>query len=689
MPRPYRLLATAALACVCAAALAQQSLIKLSSFPALSVADGRSTTTISAEVRDTSGRPVADGTRIVFNTTLGSFRESVATTANGIARVILVSGGAPGIAKITATALNGQAAPTTFEFEFVGDRSMLSNAREYIELVAPGVMHYTGDSRVMGASGANKGVSLRYRDIAIDADDMQLSISTYELRARKARVKIGKFTKDFDQLYMKLDQRRGVGTTTYRSKRPQWPVAYLNGLAFVSEDANGNLSTAAPLEEDRYGLVELKGANISPASLAARNTSFEFEDLSGAPSRVAAKKAVIFPNRQIQFQRADIYVADSRVMKLPLFQVNLMQNNTPVVMEQMVNVNDNQVALNYPHYLSLKPGMTSLLRFRTGEQLGRGAATSRGAFLDYEMNWNRGDRMEGSMAFRGIGRTDWSLGLNQYLRIDDRSSVTAQFEMPGGRSIFGSGSVNRQFDGFQISFNANANQSIRGFRNTNQDMSLVAEKDPTKVGKLPVRLYYGFVANSSAYSSVTDGGPGNKDLIQSRSQNSAGLRVRLQSLPVKLDGATSLVTSFSASQLSGRNVASGLTLLGHATLSRRLSSSTSVLMNYDFTRDGFNDRAIGMHRLTLQGFFNAGRTNASIFASRSLDVDRMNIFGDLSYRVGGLWRISGSYTLDRILGSTFLDYNLVLGYRIGWREVGLMWSKRTGRIGIQLLGASF
>src|SRR5438477_2879440 len=103
--RHFRVLALAVLGCSYSLVLADQ----LNAFPSVSVADGRSTTTITADIRDSGGRPVADGTRVVFNTTLGSFRDSVATTTNGIARVILVAGTAPGVARITATPLAGGA----------------------------------------------------------------------------------------------------------------------------------------------------------------------------------------------------------------------------------------------------------------------------------------------------------------------------------------------------------------------------------------------------------------------------------------------------------------------------------------------------------------------------------------------------------------------------------------------------
>lgn len=676
----YLALATATLSCV--SAYAQQTLVKLSSYPSVSVSDSRSTTTITAELRDSAGRVVPDGTRVVFNSTLGTFRESVINTLNGVARAVLVSGAQPGIARITATPLSGTASPGQLEFEFVANREMLSSAKEYIEFVAPGIMHYTSDTRIIGASGADKGVNLRYRDITVDANDMQFNLARFELRARKARLKIGKQVREYDALFMRLNQRKGYGITTYTTHRTKFPVLVPHGIGYAYLDRDEKLAFDTPPEEERYGVVEVRLTEDVPTRAQPPADAFEMTDLSFATSRVSAKKAVIFPNKQIQFHRAEIYVADTKVMRLPLFQLSLLGGNSPLITDQLVNVSDNNVAINYPHFLSLKPGQTSLLRFRTGDSYGRGLGTSRGAFLDFETTWNHGDAMDGGLTFRGIGRSDWGLGFRQFNRFDDRTSGFVQLDMPAGKSLFGSGSLARQFPGYQVSLSANANRSIRGLNYSSQDLSLVAEKDPIKMGALPFQLFYGLTANTS--STKYEGS-------EARSQTSTGVRTRLQSLPITLDKKSTITTSLSASKVAGQNVGSGFQFQGNATLSRRITNSASAILAYDYTQDGYNDAVAGKHRLSAQSYMNSGRTGIRLFGSRSLDVDRMNMFADLEYRPKKEWVLRSSYTFDHYSdqfgGSSFLDTQISFGYIIGWREVGLVYSRRTKRIGIQLLGA--
>ena len=68
-------------------------------------ADGTSTSTIKAAVRDINNNPVADGTAVVFATDLGTLNYTITGTINGVATVMLTSGTVPGRATVTATSL--------------------------------------------------------------------------------------------------------------------------------------------------------------------------------------------------------------------------------------------------------------------------------------------------------------------------------------------------------------------------------------------------------------------------------------------------------------------------------------------------------------------------------------------------------------------------------------------------------
>jgi hypothetical protein len=621
---------------------ADSGLIKVSAFPSMSVADGRSTVTVSAEIRDTRGVLAPSGTQVVFSCTGGSsFREPVVKSQNGIAHAVLVAGSTPGIQRITVTALSFNAT-SSFDYELVADRSLLSSAKEFIEIVAATRLFYSMDQKTIGAASVDKGVSIRYRDIEIDADEVQIDVPTYEVRAKKASLKMGKI---------------------YQS--PSFELVPLAGQAMPRIR-----------QTTRFGMVEITPLAIKPPTPTQNFDHFEFKDLTETETTIAAKKAVAFPRKGIQFHKAEILLGEAKVMKLPLFQVNLY-GNTPLLTEQIVNVNDNQLAVNYPHYLSLKPGETSLLRLTTGESYGRGYGANSGLFLNYERNWNRGDDMDGGLTFSGINRSDWGVGARHYQRLDDRSSMNAQIEFPAHRSVYGSGSVSRLFNGFSMSLNGSSSRSLRGLDYTSQQYSLIAEKDPTKVGKLPLRLYYGVTA--SALKTRSDN--------FAYSQQSAGVRARLQLQSQNLDKNTSLSGSFLVSKLYGTNVLSGLALVGDLSVRRALSKDASLSVGYNYTEDGFTSKFIGRQSLNAQAYYSAGRTNFSAYATRSLDLERFNYFVDASYRLSGLWRFSYAYTASRYLSDGFFDNNLTLGYLFGGREFGLTWLGRKKRFAIQILSA--
>ncbi len=663
--KKFGLLATLALALVAPLAMADTGQIRtISAFPTMSVADARSTVTITALVVNSKGSPVPDGTQVTFSSTLGTFRSELVTTQGGRAQAILVAGGVPGTAIITVRTPG--TAPATYEFEFLSDRSLLSTAKEYVEIVAPGYMSFSMDQKIIGAAGPNKGVHIRYRDVDIDADDMQLNIPTYELRLKKARVKFGDIEQEFDECYIKLNQRKGFGVTTYQAPTPVSMKGLGRTFEFILED------------RPKYGVVEFNSNGVKPYSRTLSATAFEFQDLSSSMSMVSAKKAIVFPRKEVQFQKAEVLVGGVKIMKMPLYSVSLISGGT-LVTDQIVNVNDNQLAVDYPYYLSLKPGETSALRFRTGQRYGRGTSVSRGLFLDYELNWNRGDEMDGGLTISSIARKDWSIGLKQFMRFDSRSTGSAMIEMPAGKSVFGNLNYNHQLDGWNLNFFGNANHALTGTKFNSQGLSMSLEHDPIKVGKLPIQLFYGFTADHKMASTFAG-----------RSQQTGyGLRVRSQLNPTRLDPQTTMNASFSVAQLYGQNVAGGLTLLGTGSITRQLGPEAALTTTYDYSQDPFNSRLLGQHRLSLQAFYNSGRTGFNFFGTRSLDIDRMSYYADVNYRVSGLWRILGSYTFDKYLTDTYMDYNATIAYRLGIREIGLTWSHKSKRFGIQVFGATF
>lgn len=660
----YRLILILGVALAAKFGWAASATIEMTSFPTMSVADGRSTVTVTALVRDLNGKLVPDGTRVLFSTDSGSFRENVVATQNGIARSILQAGTTPGVAKISASVITYQA-KADIDFEFVSDRSLLSSSKDFVEIVAPKDLQYSMDSKTVGASGEDRGVVLQYKDIEIRADDVQLNVPMYEVRAKNAILKIGKEEREFGQLYFRLNQRMGFGITNYRY-RPVDIQPMGQAIRFVEGE-----------EVETYGIAEVRPGSVKRPDGQVASSLFNFIDLSDSTTLINAKKAIAYPRKEVQFQKADVYVGGARIMRLPLFKVSLF-GQTPVVTDQMLKINDNQVAVDYPYYLSLKPGQTSLLRLNMGQNAGRNIVGNRGIFVNYEYSWNKGDDMQGEVVVNGLGRSDWGITARNYWRLDSTSEASAQLDFPSHRAIYAGVGYSKQFQGYSLTLNANDNRTLRGLASGYRQAVLSLDRDPIKVGKLPIRVTYGLTASTQAQNSL-----GNN-----YSQTAYGIRSTARLNPIYFSRQTAFSGSLTVSKLQGSHTRSGLTILGNMSLSQAFRDG-GVMLSYDFMDDGFNSRFMGRHQLSARANFNVGVLSANFFGSRSLDMDRTSVQLDAGYRFARDWRLSYAYTLDRFFGESFFDYNFILGYRIGYREFGLTWSHRTKRFGFQVLGTTF
>ena len=691
--RPLRASFATALIAASVVAAAGTYSIRLSPFPTAEVADGRSQVVVSAQVLS-DGRSVPDGTQVVFETNLGSFRESVVRTTGGWARATLVAGGVPGIAHIKASVTGGDATGTTVDVELVKSREELSIARETVETTSTGSLLYANDIKILEGIAPNKGVIVRYRDLEIHADTLQIDLRSFTLKARRATVRRGRRTVEYDSLFLDLPRHTGYGLTNFPTTRPEYAGAYPGGIAFTEFDAKGEPIVAA--RRMRFGMVQIGRDGDMALAEPLQNDPFAMADLADSPSTVGSRKAVVYARREIQFHRADIFVNNTKVMKFPLFVVSLNSaSGSPLVTDDLLNVNDNQIALNYPHYLTLKPGLTSLLRFRTGERNGQGLSGSRGAFLDYELKWSRGDDMQGGFTVSGMGRTDWTAGASQFWRLSDRTSATLEAASPGGHSVFGSGNVSHAFGQYSLGLRGSQTHSLNerdrlrnGFSDV-QNYSLSLDRNPVRLKRTPLQFGYGLTANDSR-SVVPNVVNKQIDGLRTLTNRGAGFTARTFSDSINLDATSTLNGSFSATKLFGPQVTGGgLGLNGALNLNHRFSTSTSAMLTYNFLQDGISEEIMGRHSLGLNGNYGLGNTNLSLWMTKGIGVERMSVSGEASYRLSSVWRLSYSHFLTRFAGSSLTEYFYVLGYKIGWREVGLTWSSRTRRPGVQLANVNF
>ena len=247
------------------------------------------------------------------------------------------------------------------------------------------------------------------------------------------------------------------------------------------------------------------------------------------------------------------------------------------------------------------------------------------------------------------------------------------------RSLLGTVNYNRDLNNYQFNLTANGSRSLGSQRNDSQQLSMNLDSNPIKLGKSPFNFTYGLqgISQGSNLAGTT------------YSQTEIGLDTRLQMTPIALAKQTNLNSYAAVGKFVGHNANRALSITAGTSLSTKISSNWDVLFAYDFIDDGFSNQFAGMHRLSLQTGITLKRINANFMGVRSLDIDRSNYQTDLSYQLAKQWRFGYFNTYDRFLGSGFFDSGARLMYTYAARDFGVIYSQRTHRFGLQIMGATF
>jgi len=613
--------------------------IQLTAYPLLSVADGRSTVTITAVIRNSSGSTVSDGTIVRFSTTAGSFRDADVRTTAGTARAVLVAPNSPGVVTVTASA-SGVNAVSTYDVEFVRDRSMLNSARQYAEITGPDYLVYHSDQKIVSATGKDKTAKLTFRDFKIAADDMQINVSTMVVVATQASLSLGGKTIECKRLKYALNQRRGSA------------IAEIDG---------------------KIQYVKITAAEAKPDAQGMTPTEFDFADVGLSRSSIQATRIIAFPNREIQFHNAKLFVGDTKVLQFPLYALKPNGEGT-LFSDQLVSFENGGLVLNYPQYLSLSPNFTSVLRLRSGQDYSRGGSSSQGIYLDFENHYMIGDKADGSLGLANIGRDDMGLTWRHTHRIDDSTTASAMLDMPGFKSLYGNMNVNRDFNGFTAQLSGTSSHSLRGIATQNERLDFTADTNTKRIGSLPLSYSVGFTATSAHALYGTT----------STEEQGVGIRNRVLLAPLPLWQGANLTGSLTVTRLWGDARSSGFKILSTITAASSLGRNGSIRLSYDYAQDEFTSELLGRHRLTADVALDMGPLSATIMGSKALDIDSFQLFADVSWQFSKLWRVGSALSWDRYLKEMVTDHLLWLGYSLGGREIALTYSPSTQKFGFQL-----
>lgn len=631
-------------------------------FPAIAVGDGRTPVTISIEVRDSTGRLVPDGTQVVIATTLGAIADSVVVTRNGIARLTMLAPTQAGIAKITAS-VPRLSTNVTVDYEFVGSAQELNQLQDFIEVSGPEKLLFASGPRIIMISAPNKKARVTFRNIEIRADDLQINVPQFEVRARNAILKISGKEVAFRELYYQLNRKAGYGVGTVMRLRPQGKAEWPTKISVV--------------ERPVVGILELTGIEQKEHKGATSQRWFELEDVAGLGIDVRSRSATVWPYRYIYFRQAEVTLEGKRLLKLPLLKMGT-QPNAPLLGEQVLSVTNSQIALTYPYYLSLKPESSSLVRIRSGFRSSTGTGATGGNFVDFEHRWNKGATSDGTLLIRGISRGDWSAGIQQYLRLSDTLTVNMLVDSPSHASLFGNLQVAKQFAKTSLNYTVSNSRSLKGFAFGSVNHQMALDNVPVELGRSGVSYTLGLAATH--FDSRSGG--------VSRSSSNIGIRGRLYTNSVRLAKGTSANSSLSLTHRLARNQSQGTAIQWTTSLYQTLGRFGGLQFGYDFFEDPISSFDSGRHRISASATWDQGRLSLGLYGGKTLDARRYNLTGRIGYGLGSTWRFQAVHSLDRYTDSYFGETSLILSRPIQGIEVGVSYSSRTRRLGLELLGAS-
>lgn len=613
------------------------SSIYLRANPDSIIADGKSVTTLSAEVRDSSGNTVADGTLVNFSTTLGVVA-STATTTAGVARVRLTSDTTIGTALVSAWVTDGGAV-AQIKIAYLAPGTELPK-QSFITLASKSYLVYDPTTMLAYSSG---GVTIYHRGLTIVADEVQFDLN---LGIIKCRSTVG-----------------GAPITLTRGGKS----LKLMLLCYHTGDmkATGLMES----ESGKIQRVSVRGADLA-MELDAEQTPesvYDFVDMSESPNLIKSSSMTVRPGKDIQFRRAQIYVEGEKVLSMPLHVIALdtYQSQT----SNYFGWGPTGLRIDLPFYYSLSPSSTGSLHLLRGQSSGWGYYSNGGWSLDMVEDYSTESGGEGTLALNRILWGDWGAHWNHTQQFDSGDRVYTWLDVPSHKEVTGSVNYSKQFTKASLGLNLYGNKVFDGLGYATTDLYL--QSNPKRI--INGNLNYAVLSKLS----YTGG-----DALQDQGWGT-GLQMQLFTKPFTLSRRSTLSSSVYFGPDWGVST-TGFTVLGNTSYNYRLGQAGSLGLIYSFTHGPGYKSLYGNHRLSANFLYSPSKKwRARLFSTYMLDADSSNILADVAYQITDNWRFgvgqrfnsSTFVTSDnKVMDTSSRDTEFALTRRLKDHEISLFWS---------------
>lgn len=604
--------------------------IELSANPPTIAADGKSSTTVTARVRDKEGRFVPDGTEIRFSASMGVIEESALTSA-GSARAKLVSSEIPGTSVVSAIWVEGQAA-ATLSVE-IGDSPVVPEGPNYICIRADKYLAFSSDYQTIEALG---NVTIRYRGLELTAYEAQIDVTANRVVARGES----------------RDNPLALKTVS----------GLVSGDFFACElwGTDGILLSVAHGRPRRVDMS--KGLPVvtdeSPAYIP---DGFSFVDISTSSVVIRASEVTVFVGEKMHFRNMRLYIDGKRTLALPYYLVSFSGGD--LESGQYLGYGTGGITLNLPLYYSLTPSSSGAVLVRHGDRTGWGDyGLKPGWFVDIRQKYATA-RQQGAFVLSQVTDSNWGAHFYHHQDLSNNSRGYLYLDYPAHRDLFASLSLSRSYGSYDLGLSLDAQDFDVGDDVFRGDLYLHTRAQPIGNSRLRYSL-------SGRTSYANDWKPGHE------------VRANVYSSPIKLGGDLWFRSSAGAGYVWGGRVA-GLSSLATSVLEWRISPYSSVSLTYRYVDRAslYVPRSVGKQTLSAVCRFGDGkRWRMSLYGIKGLDHSTMNVFGDVSYRLDPRWRVGVASTYNEYRDSAYRDLEISVGRMIGDRELLAVWSQSRKRV---------
>lgn len=642
--RAIHLLLAVVVLCVgtlaCHAAINRYSLW-LTAHPQAIVADSHSSATISAEVRDSNGKAVPDGTVVEFTTSLGIIERRARTTA-GVARVRLESGTTTGTAVVSAVAADGSAV-AEMRVDFLEPGSQMFD-ESFISISSDKHLGYDPGLQVVDSAG---GVRIYHRGLTIDAEAAQVDVRKNLLRAT-ARM-------GGEHITIKRGEKEILASALY------YDFNSMRGVIL------------APAEEGAVRMA-FRGRDLFAESDPdlEKPVQFGFEPIAESKVFIRAKSILIRPGEVVKIKRANYYLDGDKILSVPL-QVVPLRGGASTGTPQLFTYGTEGLRLDLPIYYSLTPSGTGAVRLKHSEPTGWGTYSDRAGWqVDVDHEYTLAGSTQGRFTLNRVTARDWGIRWNQRMELAGDSQLYSYLDFPSHRDLYGTIDYSRPLGEYTWSVN------LRGNKLKDRDGGYFAgtylqSRSKPLIGSA---VSYAFSTRFSYDNRLTDGSLG------------TGVGLQLYGKPLQFGPSTSVNTSLMLARDWGGSNA-GTTAYANAGLYRMLGNIGQFGLNYSYS---WTDSAYGYsaQRVSTNLLLRPSpRWGLSLYSIYGLNDGTVSAFGDINYEILPTWRLGLLGTYQKFQYANYTDAEVSLAKLIGRQQVMLTWSKSRQKFRLEFSPMAF